>query len=240
MPELIPDRSATAGTGGPAAAPCGCVWDLDGVLVDSGVAHQAAWTALAGELGYAWSDDLHLRTFGMRNPEIIRLAWGVEGPPDRVAQWSDRKESLFREQARGLEPLPGAAALVQALRAAGWRQAIGSSAPRANITLLLDVLGLAGCFAAIVSGDDIQHGKPDPEVFRTALERLAVPPARGVVIEDAVAGVQAGVAAGAFTIGVTNTRARADLQAAGAHLVVASLTELDAGRLESYVRGHNT
>ena len=220
----------------PSGTPFGCVWDLDGVLVDSGVAHRAAWTALAEELGFSWSDELHTRTFGMRNPDIIRIAWGVEGPPDKVNQWGEHKEELFRDQARGLHALPGAAELVRDLHAHGWRQAIGSSAPAANVALLLEVLKLTRYFDSVVSGDDITRGKPDPEVFRTGFRRLEVPPARGVVIEDAVAGVQAGVAAGAFTIGVTNTRGRADLEAAGAHLVVDSLAELDAARLEAAVR----
>ncbi len=220
-----------------AAGPLGCVWDLDGILADSALAHKAAWQALAGELGYTWSDALHTQTFGMRNPDIIRIAWGVTEPVEDVARWGDRKEALFREQARGLVPLPGAAALVRDLAAHGWRQAIGSSAPQANISLLLEVLGLADCFAAVVSGDDIRHGKPNPEVFSTALARLGVAPARGVVIEDAAAGVEAGVAAGAYTIGVTNTRSAADLQAAGADLVLDSLARLTAEDLEAKVRG---
>ncbi len=209
----------------------GCVWDMDGVLVDSGVAHQAAWQTLAAELGYTYDDAMHLRTFGMRNPDIIRLAFGVTEPAAQVAAWGDHKEALFRDQAHTLRPLPGAAELVRDLHAHGWRQAIGSSAPHANIALLLDVLGLSPYFQALVSGDDVQHGKPHPEIFRTGLERLGVASAQGVVVEDAVAGVQAGVAAGAFTIGVTNTRPRADLLAAGAHWVVDSLAELDAAGL---------
>jgi len=209
----------------------GCVWDMDGVLVDSGVAHQAAWQTLAAELGHTYDDAMHLRTFGMRNPDIIRLAFGVTEPAAQVAAWGDRKETLFREQARALQPLPGALDLVRDLHAHGWRQAIGSSAPHANIALLLEVLGLAPYFTALVSGDDVQHGKPDPEIFRTGLARLGVASTHGVVIEDAVAGIQAGVAAGAFTVGVTNTRPRPDLLTAGAHLVVDSLAELDATRL---------
>jgi len=228
----LPDSAHTAG-------PWGCVWDLDGVLVDSTVAHKGAWQALAAELGYTYPDELHTQTFGLRNPDIIRIAWGVTAPADRVAAWGDRKESLFRAQAQTLQPLPGAAALARDLHAHGWRQAIGSSAPQANIAVLLDVLGLAGLFAACVSGDEVPHGKPDPAIFRTGLERLGVAPSHGVVIEDAVAGVQAGVAAGAFTVGVTNTRARADLVAAGAHLVVDSLAELSAARLEAHVRRRN-
>src|SRR5205814_9739765 len=113
-----------------------------------------------------------------------------------------------------LRPRPGALALGGALRAAGWRQAIGSSTPRANLDVLLPTLGLVGQFDAVISGDDLTRGKPDPQVFLLALDRLGVLPARGIVIEDAVAGVQAGKAAGAFTIGLTSTRLRAALLAA--------------------------
>jgi beta-phosphoglucomutase len=206
------------------------VWDLDGVLVNSGAAHHAAWQALGGEINRPFTDEDFVRTFGMANPDIFRVTWGITDPAD-VRTWSDRKEGLFRDQARALHPLPGAVELVQALRAAGWRQAIGSSAPQANITLLLDVLGLTGLLDAIVSGDDITRGKPDPQGFLLAFERLGIPPARGFVIEDAVAGVQAGKAAGAQVIAVTTTRARADLIAAGADRVVDALTELSVPQL---------
>jgi len=204
--------------------------------VDSGAAHKAAWQALDAELGYQYDDAMHLRTFGMQNPDIIRIAWGVTGPADQVARWGARKEGLFRDQARGLAPLPGVIALVRDLQAQGWRLAVGSSAPRANVALMMEVLGLAAYFDVLVTSEDIARGKPDPAVFRTALERIGVPPTSGVVVEDAVAGVQAGVAAGAFTIGVTNTRSRAELAAAGAHLVVDSLAELSAARLADLVR----
>jgi beta-phosphoglucomutase len=220
------------------AEPHAVVWDLDGVLVNSGEAHRAAWIALGQEIARPFSDEDFVRTFGMANPDIFRVTWGITDPTD-VATWSERKEGLFRDQARALHPLPGAVELVRALRTAGWRQAIGSSAPLANITLLLDVLGLTGQFDALVSGDDITRGKPDPQGFRLAFKRLGVPPARGFVIEDAVAGVQAGKAAGAHVIAVTTTRARADLIAAGADRVVDHLTELSvsllAGLLERSV-----
>jgi beta-phosphoglucomutase len=212
-----------------------CVWDLDGVLVDSGPAHRAAWQALGHELGYEYSEQDHLNTFGLRNPDILRIAWGITGPDEDVARWGDRKEWLFREQARELLPLPGAAELVRALHAEGWKQAIGSSAPHANIDLLLDVLGIADCFDTIVSGEDIRHGKPDPEIFATGMQRVGVPPARSVVVEDAVAGVQGGKASGAFTIGVTTTRTRAELLAAGADLVLDTLVDLGPQRLATLI-----
>ena len=212
-----------------------CVWDMDGVLVDSGVAHYAAWQALGEEIGQSWSDETHQKTFGLRNPDIFRVAWGITGPTEDITRWSDRKELLFREQARALKALPSAAELVKALHEAGWKQSIGSSAPRANIDLLLEVLDIAQYFDAIVTGDDIKNGKPDPEVFSTGIERLGAAPLHSVVIEDAVAGVQAGKAAGAFTIGVTSTRTREDLEAAGADLVLDTLSAIGPQRLETLV-----
>ncbi len=214
--------------------PGAVVWDMDGVLVNSGEAHRAAWIALGDEIDRPFTDADFLQTFGMANPDIFRLTWGITDPAN-VATWSDRKEVLFRDQARALHPLPGAVELVRALHEAGWRQAIGSSAPRANVTLLLDVLGLTGLLDAIVTGDDITRGKPDPQGFLLAFERLGVPPARGFVIEDAVAGVQAGKAAGAQVIAVTTTRARADLQVAGADQVVDQLTELQVPLLAGWL-----
>ncbi|HUS15160.1 MAG TPA: HAD family phosphatase, partial [Chloroflexia bacterium] len=203
-----------------------CVWDMDDVLISSGMAHFAAWQDLGREAGHPFTLEQHRESLGRRTPDILRLAWGITGPPDQVARWTARKEELFRAHAAELRPLPGAVALVRALHAAGWRQAVGSSGPAENVALSLAVLGVASCFAAVVTGDDITHGKPDPEIFRIALQRLGVAPARSLVIEDAVTGVQAGKAAGAFTIGVTHSRSREDLEQAGADLVIASLWEL--------------
>ena len=103
-----------------------------------------------------------------------------------------RKEELFRAAATQLEPLPGVVELVNALAGAGWRQGIGSSAPLANIRLLLSVTGLADYMQAIASGEDVTRGKPDPEVFLLTFERLGVASRNGVVIEDAPAGVRSG------------------------------------------------
>jgi beta-phosphoglucomutase-like phosphatase (HAD superfamily) len=102
----------------------------------------------------------------------------------------------------------------------------------------LDALGIRDCFAAVVTGDDITRGKPDPEIFRVALARLGVAPAHGAVIEDAVTGVQAGKAAGACVIGVTNSRSRADLEQAGADLVLDTLVNLGPAQLATLVAAH--
>jgi beta-phosphoglucomutase len=89
------------------------------------------------------------------------------------------------------------------LRHSGWRQAIASSAPRANVTVMLEAVGIADLIDAVVSAEDVMRGKPEPDVFLAAAERLRVPPARCVVVEDAAAGIEAARRGGMASIGVS-------------------------------------
>jgi len=209
----------------------GVIFDVDGVLVDSAEAHYAAWCLLAAQVGKPLARDFFDRTFGTQNRDIIPVWLGPAIAPEEVERLSLLKEALYRDVARAtLEPLPGAADLVRALAAAGdFALAVGSSAPPENVDLALEVLGIGGLFAAIVTGRDTARGKPDPEVFVKAIAKLGLPPSRCAVIEDAPQGVEAGLRAGARVIAVTSTRARREL--AAANLVVASLNELEPGRI---------
>jgi HAD superfamily hydrolase (TIGR01509 family) len=213
------------------------VWDLDGVIVDSAEAHNASWVAMAAEFGVPYDPDTDFKgIFGKHNTDIIREKWGVTDP-DQIARMADSKETYFRQEAVHLKPLPGVVELITALRQAGRRQAIGSSAPLANINVLLAATGLSGAFQAIVSGDDVSKGKPDPEVFLLAFRRLGVDPSQGVVIEDAPAGIEAGERAGAATLGVTTSQTRQALIDAGADLVVDTLVGITVDDLEALVEG---
>src|SRR5262249_45479272 len=141
----------------------------------------------------------------------------------------DAKEELYRKLVRdgGLKPLPGAAEWVKRLHQEGWRQAIASSAPRANVEVVLDVIGLRDCFQAIVSAEDVTAGKPDPQVFLGVAARLAFRPPQGREGKDGAAGIGAARRAGMRSIGVS----RGEPLRAG--LAVASLADLplDAFRL---------
>ena len=212
------------------------VWDLDGVVVDSAEAHNASWQGMAREFGVPYDPERDFRgIFGRHNTDIISSLWGVTDPA-QIERMAERKELLFREAARHLKALPGVVDLVRALAEAGWRQGIGSSAPLANISLLLSATDLQGYIQAIASGEDVTRGKPDPQVFLLAFERLGVDPSNGVVIEDAPAGVRAGIAAGAATLGVTTTQTAETLREAGADLVVASLQGLTVDDLEELIK----
>jgi beta-phosphoglucomutase len=207
------------------------IWDVDGTLVDTAELHFRAWEAVCRELGRPFTRADFAATFGRRNPEIIHHLFGDRFDERQVAALGERKEEQYRESARGgVQPLPGVVPLLEGLHRAGFRQAIGSSAPPANLELILGLLGVAGYFDAIVSGEDTQRGKPDPQVFLLAAERLGVAPARCVVLEDAVAGVEAARAAGMKCIAVrfVGHHPAEKLRQSGADLVVDSLEQVTA------------
>ena len=173
------------------------LWDVDGVLIDSGEQHRRAWEQLAREEHLPYSDAAFWATFGMRNSDIFPRMFGVSGPPERIAALGDRKEAIYRDLlAQDAVALPGAKQLLAALHAAGYRQALGSSAPPANLEAIIHLLGIAPYLDAVVSGEQVAHGKPAPDIFLAGAERLGIAPVHCLVIEDAPAGVAAAHAGG--------------------------------------------
>jgi len=215
------------------------IWDMDGTLVDTAELHYRAWVQVAAEVNKPFSHADFVATFGRRNPEILRLLFGENLSDRDVAQLGDRKEELYRDLARqGVRLLPGVQPLLAALEAAGFRQAIGSSAPRRNLDLILELTGSTGYFDAVVAMEDTQRGKPDPQVFLVAAQKLAVPPAACLVIEDAVAGVQAAAAARMKCIAVTFAGHHPEhlLRQAGADRVVPNLSEVSVDLVQQLLR----
>ncbi len=209
--------------------PIGVIFDMDGVLVDSADAHLMSWKQMAEEHGLSVSESQVTDTFGRQNRDIIPILFG-DVSPTRLQTLSDRKEEIYRELVRGKAPVvDGAVALVLSLADCGAKLAIGSSAPRANIDLVLSEMSLAECFDAIVSGDEVTRGKPNPEVFAMACQRLRMEPSCCVVIEDAPAGVTAAVRAGALGVAVAIYHPRSAFD--GAALTVDRLSDLSADDL---------
>lgn len=202
------------------------IFDVDGVLVDSYRAHFEAWQALGRELGRDLTEERFAASFGRRNPELMDDLWGGAVPADQVDHWSDWKERTYREiLLKDFPAMDGAAELVDALKAAGFAVAIGSSGPPENVACAAEGLGRAAAFDATVNGFEVVRGKPDPEVFLKAAAKLGIAPARCAVVEDALAGIEAADRAGMAPIGLTGTTTRERL-AVRAALVVDSLREL--------------
>ncbi|MHC4117806.1 MAG: HAD family hydrolase [Planctomycetota bacterium] len=216
----------------------GVIFDLDGVLVDTGWAHKQSWFDLAEKEGFSMSDEFFYSTFGMQNYMIIPMVSGQELPRAEVDRMSDWKEHRYREIiADHLEPAEGAKSLLDDLKNAGFLTAVGSSAPRANLDLVLERVGLRDRFDAFVSGEQVSRGKPAPDTFLKAAAELSLPPGRCAVVEDAVQGVEAGIAAGMPVAAVTTTRRREDLTIAD--IVVDSLAELTADDFAKLLVNHN-
>jgi beta-phosphoglucomutase len=190
------------------------LWDLDGTLVDSEEFHWLSWRDTMRPEGVELTYDQFLASFGQRNDRIVPVWLGADVEVERMRRIGEDKEAEYRRlaEAHGLAPLPGAKEWLLALKAAGWKQSIASSAPRQNVDMMLRVAGIEGCLDAIVSADDVTRGKPDPQVFLKAAEKLGVPPDRCIVVEDAAAGIEGARRAGMRSIGVTkNGRLPADV-----------------------------
>jgi len=207
------------------------IWDLDGVIIDSADEHRRAWQRLARETGVTFTDADFWATFGKRNDDIIPQHWGNVSK-DRLQQLAERKEFYFREFVReATAPLPGSMELMRGLHKIGFPQALATSTPIENIQLIKELLHLDYYLSALVSGESVARGKPAPDIFLKAADELHMSPPVCLVIEDAVAGVQAALAAGMRCIAVAGNRDMPGLRAAD--LVVRDLTELDVERVRS-------
>ncbi len=203
----------------------GVIWDMDGVLVDSAASHFQAWREAFAEKEVDFTQADFRRIFGQKNERIIRDFLGDKITEEEIEPFSLKKEERFRQLLRhDMQPLPGVAALLKALRAHGFRMAIASSAPLENVEMTASGLGIRQYFDALVSAEDVSEGKPHPQVFLLAAQKLGTPPARCVVVEDAIAGIAACKAAGAHCLAVTNTNSRENLPEAD--LVVDSLEKV--------------
>jgi beta-phosphoglucomutase len=212
--------------------PIGVIFDMDGVLVDSAAAHQRAWQELGTEVGVPFSVARFRRTFGQCNASIIP-AWLGDISPQRFDALEQRKEALYREFVRegAIRVYARIPHLLGELRHCGVKVAIASSGPQANVALLVDTIGAHHLIDAVVAAEDVSEGKPHPEAFVRAAERLGVAPGRCAVIEDSVHGIEAAKRAGMLAIAVLTSTPRAALAAAGADLVVDEVGALDAAAL---------
>ena len=213
----------------------GVIFDLDGVLVDTGWAHKQSWYDLAEKEGFSMTDEFFYGTFGMQNYMIIPMLLGRNAASDEINRLSDWKEQRYREIIiEKLVPADGAKTLLCDLKSENFLLAVGSSAPLENLELMLSQTGLQEYFDAFVSSKDVTNGKPAPDTFLKAAEKLSLSPDRCVVVEDAVQGVDAGKAAGMSVVAVTTTRSRTDLHKAD--IIVDSLAQLQTRQFLELLR----
>jgi beta-phosphoglucomutase len=203
------------------------IFDMDGVLVDTYLAHYQSWLMMAEREGLSFTEAEFAPTFGRTSREIIAHFWGDGRFDDaEIAALDALKEAAFREIiAENFPAMPGVKELLAALHENGFKLAVGSSGPPENVAMVVENLNSQHLFGSVVTGMDVTRGKPDPQVFLLAAERLKVPPSRCTVVEDARPGIEAAHAAGMKAVGLVSTgRTRQEL--AAADLLAATLAEL--------------
>jgi beta-phosphoglucomutase family hydrolase len=185
----------------------GAIFDFDGVIADSEKHHEVCWQKVAHERGALFTRELYKRGFGVKNERFISEILGWTKDQEEIQHIAKRKEEVFEEYAEQHEVslIPGVLDFVEELAECGVPLAIASSSIRKNIEILLKRSPIRAFFSHIVSAEDVTHGKPHPEVFLLAAERLLLPPERCVVFEDALLGVMAANLAGTKSVAITTT-----------------------------------
>ena len=191
------------------------IFDLDGVLTDTAEYHYRGWKRLAdGEgLSFSRADNEHLRGISRRESLMLILKDRVY-PEEKIQEMMERKNSYYLEFIKEISPrdlLPGAKELLEEIRAAGLKNALGSASR--NASEVLDRLGIRSLFDAISDGYSVERQKPAPDLFLHAAWQLGLPPAECVVVEDAAAGVEAAKAGGFRSIGLGPRERVADAEA---------------------------
>lgn len=201
------------------------LFDLDGTLADSDPLHFRAFQTAARRWGVEIDEEYFVAHMSGRSNSVICAELLPDRSDDDRARLASEKEALFRATVDQLTPVAGLHPFLDWAQGQGLALAVVSNAPRANIDAILGAFGIADRFGALVSGEDLARGKPDPLPYATALAELGVAASHAVAFEDAVPGLTAAVRAGIPTVGVTTGHAPERLTQAGASVCVTDFTD---------------
>lgn len=209
-----------------------CIFDLDGVIVDTAVYHYKAWRKLANQLGFDFTEEQNEELKGISRIESLKiiLNWGgVSKSETEMEELATLKNTWYVDMITKMTPdeiLPGAKEFLELVRSKNYLTALGSASK--NSETILNQIGLIGLFDALVDGNKVTKSKPNPEVFLVGARELNVKPEECVVFEDAIAGVQAAKHGKMKAVGI----GKADILKE-ADLVVAGLNEMTIEKLEN-------
>jgi HAD superfamily hydrolase (TIGR01509 family) len=214
----------------------GIVFDMDGVIIDSHPLHRRAWKTFLHTVGREVTDDeLDFILDGRKREEILSYFLG-ELTPSQIAEHGAHKDEMLRLLAEDMQPLPGVVGFLDSLYGIGLRIGLATSAGTRRAHGTLKELGLSHYFEAIVTGDEVAIGKPDPAIYLLVAERLNEAPENLVAVEDAVSGVKAARAAGMRCVGIASAERAESLRAVGADPVIPDFQSLSLEQLELSLR----
>lgn len=209
----------------------GCIFDLDGVIVDTAKYHYLAWKRLASELGFEFTKEQNERLKGvsrMKSLDILLEIGKLDFSNEEKIKLAEKKNSWYVEYISNMksdEILPGAEEFLQVVRSIGIKTALGSVSK--NSMTILNRLNLAQYFDAIIDGNKVVHAKPNPEVFLLGAREIEIPEKNCVVFEDAATGIEAAINAGMYSIGIGNKNILNK-----ANIVISSLKDMKIQMLE--------
>jgi len=210
----------------------GVVFDFDGVLVDSHPVHTRAWKKFLDSVGRTVSEEqLQFVLDGRKRDDILRHFMG-ELEADQIFEYGQQKERFFLEEAALVQTIDGLLSFLEDLEDEQLALAVASSGSRSRVHFLLERLDLKKFFQAVVTGDEVEQGKPHPAVFLKAAQHLAVDPSELMAFEDAASGVKAARSAGMMCVGIAQPGRAASLIDAGANYVVPDFRPLSCSKLQ--------
>jgi beta-phosphoglucomutase family hydrolase len=183
------------------------IFDMDGTVVDNMRVHNQTWQLVLADEGVRIDiDDFNRQTTGKKTPEILRLYLGEKATSDEIARISEKKEDIYRQVFRPyLRAIAGLPGFLEETRRLHIPVGLATSAGKINIEYTLSGTGLKPYFDVLVGGEEVLQGKPDPEIFLLAAQRLGVLPQHCLVFEDALLGVEAACRAGMQAVAITTT-----------------------------------
>lgn len=212
----------------------GVIFDMDGVLVDNAHIHIEAFEIYCNRLGVKLNMEALMGGFGMGNDDIMPLLFSEEMLRDRdIDEMGAEKEAIYREIfEERIEPTRGLVDFLHAIRAQGYKTAVGSSGSTENVEFVLRKCGIDGLFDAVVNGDMVERRKPWPDIYQMASKLIGLDPSECVVIEDAEPGVEAARAAGTAVIGLATTFPSQRLGGWNCDLIAPDFAELGVDTLK--------
>ena len=203
------------------------LFDLDGTLAETDSLHLPTWVEALLPHGIEVDEAFYRENIsGRANAEIVEDLLPNISAREGI-EIVETKEASFRERAGELEPLPGLLHFLESVKKNGSRTGLVTNAPRENVVAVLRALRLEDFFDAVISSEEVRLAKPDPEPYRTALEKLGADPAETLTFEDSVSGIASAVGAGIPTVGIASTQEPERLREAGAFMVAEDFTDAE-------------
>lgn len=196
------------------------IFDMDGVVVDNHKFHFKAWMDFADKYNFELNEEIYREQFnGKTNRDLFRMIF--DDPTDEEMEtYAEEKESCYRElYYDALAPHTGLLDFLASLKRNRIKIALATSAPTENVDWVLDTLQLRPWFDVIVDGTEVDNGKPDPEIYILACDRLEVDPGDAIVFEDSFAGLESANAAGCMSVGIATSHEKWELEDKSEHII---------------------